>query len=86
RDIDKNSEWFDPNISYKGVSCTRTVPPNYNNETVAYRLEAERLFNIGINLGVSSNEDRRMMIERLIDMEENDVSPADDFEGSKCNR
>ncbi|MCH91139.1 hypothetical protein A2U01_0012064, partial [Trifolium medium] len=54
--------------------------PNYNEETVAYRLEAERLFNIGINLGVSSNEDKRLMIERLIDMEKNDVLPAEVLE------
>jgi hypothetical protein len=39
-------------------------------ESEAYRLEAERLFNIGLNLGCSTNEERIVMIERLIDLEE----------------
>jgi hypothetical protein len=39
-------------------------------ESVAYRIEAERLFNIGLNLGCSTNEERIVMIERLIDLEE----------------
>ncbi|MCH85191.1 hypothetical protein A2U01_0006035, partial [Trifolium medium] len=38
-------------------------------ESAAYRIEAERLFNIGLNLGCSSNEERITMIERLIDLE-----------------
>ncbi|GAU27881.1 hypothetical protein TSUD_159750 [Trifolium subterraneum] len=39
------------------------------------RIEAERLFNIGINLGVSSNEERVSMIEKLIELEEGDQRP-----------
>jgi hypothetical protein len=39
-------------------------------ESEAYRIEAERLFNIGLNLGCSTNEERIVMIERLIDLEE----------------
>ncbi|PNX93717.1 hypothetical protein L195_g016874 [Trifolium pratense] len=70
---------------YRGTrdSRARQSLPNYNDETVAYRLEAERLFNIRTNLGVSSNEDRRMMIERLIDMKEKDVPHGDGLEGNK---
>jgi hypothetical protein len=46
----------------------------YDQQNEAYRLEAERLFNIGINLGCTSNEERITIIERLIDLEskEND--------------
>jgi hypothetical protein len=36
-------------------------------ENRAYRLEAERLFNIGINM--TSNVERISMVERLLDME-----------------
>jgi hypothetical protein len=32
-----------------------------------FRIEAERLFNIGMNLGISSNEDRIALVERLMD-------------------
>jgi hypothetical protein len=39
-------------------------------ESTAYRVEAERLFNIGVNLGCTTNEERITMIERLIDLEE----------------
>jgi hypothetical protein len=39
-------------------------------ESVAYRLEAGRLFNIGANLGCLTNEERITMIERLINLEE----------------
>jgi hypothetical protein len=40
----------------------------------AYRLEAERLFNIGLNMGATSNVERITMVERLMDMEANDVA------------
>jgi hypothetical protein len=39
-------------------------------ESAAYCLEAERLFNIGANLGCLTNEERITMIERLINLEE----------------
>jgi hypothetical protein len=39
-------------------------------ESTAYRVEAERLFNIVVNLGCTTNEERITMIERLIDLEE----------------
>ncbi|GAU42371.1 hypothetical protein TSUD_350370 [Trifolium subterraneum] len=35
-----------------------------------YRIEAERLFNIGLNMGVTTNADIISMVERLIDLEE----------------
>jgi hypothetical protein len=36
-------------------------------DVATFRIEAERLFNIGMNLGISSNEDRLAMVDRLID-------------------
>jgi hypothetical protein len=38
--------------------------------STAYRIEAERLFNTGVNLGCTTNEERISMIDRLIDLEE----------------
>ncbi|WJX50133.1 hypothetical protein P8452_36479 [Trifolium repens] len=52
------------------MRCENQVDP------VNFRIEAERLFNIGMNLGISSNEDRISMVERLIDSE-----GADDLVG-----
>ncbi|GAU51438.1 hypothetical protein TSUD_413380, partial [Trifolium subterraneum] len=42
-------------------------------ENREYRIEAERLFNIGLNLGATSNEERITMVERLMEMEKKDV-------------
>jgi hypothetical protein len=40
-----------------------------------YRIEAEHLFNIGANLGVTSNDDEIIvMIDRLIDLEEQEAA------------
>ena len=40
-----------------------------------YRIEVERLFNIGANLGAKSNDGKRIaMINRLIDLEEQEVA------------
>jgi hypothetical protein len=41
----------------------------YDKNYDTYRLEADQLFNIGVNLGCTSNEERITMIERLIDLE-----------------
>jgi hypothetical protein len=41
----------------------------YDKNYDSYRLEAGRLFNIGVNLGCTSYEERITMIERLIDLE-----------------
>ncbi|GAU51424.1 hypothetical protein TSUD_413320 [Trifolium subterraneum] len=38
------------------------------------RLEAERLFYIGLNLGVNSNEERFQMLDRMVDLEGRDES------------
>jgi hypothetical protein len=51
----------------------------YALQSRAYRIEAERLFNIGANLGATSNEERITMIERLMDMESNDMVREDDL-------
>ncbi|MCI43869.1 hypothetical protein A2U01_0065108, partial [Trifolium medium] len=48
-------------------------------ESRAYRIEAERLFNIGINMGATTNEERISMIERLMDLEEKEVNFAVDL-------
>jgi hypothetical protein len=37
-----------------------------------HRIEIERLFYIGMNLGVTCNEDRMLMVEKLIDWEGNE--------------
>jgi hypothetical protein len=37
------------------------------------RLEAERLFHIGLNLGITSNEERLGTLDRMVDLEINDV-------------
>jgi hypothetical protein len=44
----------------------------YDKNSEMYRMEANRLFNIGANLGCTSNEERITMIERLIDLETKD--------------
>jgi hypothetical protein len=45
-----------------------------SSKDVEYRKEAERLFNIGVNLGViNSNVDCLTMIEKLMEMKENYV-------------
>jgi hypothetical protein len=45
-----------------------------------YRLQAERLFNIGMNLGVTTNSDRISMVEKLMDLEENEVDAIEVWE------
>ncbi|MCI40407.1 hypothetical protein A2U01_0061640 [Trifolium medium] len=49
-------------------------------ESVAFRVEAERLFNIGSNLGCTRNGERITMIERLMDLEEKEDVIVDDLE------
>jgi hypothetical protein len=36
------------------------------------RIEAERLFHIGLNLGITSNEDRLLTLDRMVDLEVGD--------------
>ncbi|WJX62541.1 hypothetical protein P8452_47526 [Trifolium repens] len=55
-------------ISFNNESLVDGIPKCNNQVDPAnFRIEAERLFNIGMNLGISSNEDRIVMVERLID-------------------
>jgi hypothetical protein len=54
------------------MRCDNQVDPNN------FRIEAERLFNIGMNLGISSNEDRILMVERLIDSKGAEVLVGDE--------
>ncbi|MCI36109.1 hypothetical protein A2U01_0057331, partial [Trifolium medium] len=52
-----------------------------SNEAIQeYRIEAERLFNIGTNLDVSSNAERIMMIEKFVELEKKDVKNMEDLE------
>jgi hypothetical protein len=36
------------------------------------RVEAERLFHIGLNLGITSNEERLGILDRMVDLEMRD--------------
>jgi hypothetical protein len=47
--------------------------------STAYRIEAERLFNTGVNLGCTTNEERISMIDRLIDLEEKEDNVVEVF-------
>ncbi|MCI45179.1 hypothetical protein A2U01_0066418, partial [Trifolium medium] len=55
-------------------------------ENQAYRIEAERLFNIGLNMGATSNEERITMIERLMDLESNDLAREIDLGDDEVNQ
>ncbi|MCH90831.1 hypothetical protein A2U01_0011754 [Trifolium medium] len=82
--FDPIQESSDPTVQGDGdcndslVEGVLVCDQNLNSMNV--RKEAKRLFNIGTNLGVSSNEERIMMIEKLIDLEEGDNRP-DQAEG-----
>ncbi|MCI03697.1 hypothetical protein A2U01_0024737, partial [Trifolium medium] len=52
----------------EGEICSST---NEDNKFV--RIEAERLFHIGLNLGVSSNEERLQTLDRMVIAEGRDV-------------
>ncbi|KAK2447937.1 heterogeneous nuclear ribonucleoprotein Q [Trifolium repens] len=61
-------------------NCNSLVDGVFRGEqinSVNYRIQAERLFNIGMNLGISSNEDRISMVERLIDSEGVEIEPEE---------
>jgi hypothetical protein len=47
-------------------------------ENRRYRIEAERLFNIGLNLGATTNAERIEMVERLLDMEVKEIENIED--------
>jgi hypothetical protein len=44
----------------------------YYEENRDFRIEVERLFNIGVNMGCTSNEERVTLIEKLMDLEAKD--------------
>ncbi|MCH83079.1 hypothetical protein A2U01_0003894, partial [Trifolium medium] len=67
-------------ISSLQVVLTEEEPNRVHDAgSVAFRVEAEGLFNIGLNLGCTSNEERITMIERLIDLEEKEGFIAEDL-------
>jgi hypothetical protein len=43
-----------------------------DDNTRGIRVEAERLFHIGLNLGITSNEERLGILDRMIDLEVRD--------------
>ncbi|KAK2375379.1 hypothetical protein QL285_076271 [Trifolium repens] len=51
-----------------------------------YRVEAERLFNIGLNMGVTTNADRISMVERLVDSEIKDDDSIDGWEEDEVDQ
>jgi hypothetical protein len=51
-----------------------------------YRIEAERLFNIGLNLGATTNAERIAMVDRLIDLEAKEVENIEDWEEEEVNQ
>jgi hypothetical protein len=51
-----------------------------------YQIEAERLFNIGLNLGATTNSERIEMVERLLDMEVKEVENNEEFEGEEVDQ
>ncbi|MCI31214.1 hypothetical protein A2U01_0052426 [Trifolium medium] len=51
-----------------------------------YRLEAERLFDIGMNFGVSTNADRISMVEIQLDLEQKEVDAIDDWEDEEVDQ
>jgi hypothetical protein len=51
-----------------------------------YRIEVERLFNIGMNMGVTTNAERISLVERLIDLEDKEVNVDDEWEEEIVNQ
>ncbi|GAU45815.1 hypothetical protein TSUD_115030 [Trifolium subterraneum] len=51
-----------------------------NEQYKQHRVQAERLFNIGINMGVTTNSERITMVEKLMDLEENEVDAIEGWE------
>jgi hypothetical protein len=48
------------------------VNRRYDGNMREIRVEAERLFHIGLNLGITSNEERLDMLDRMVDLEVRD--------------
>ncbi|GAU27248.1 hypothetical protein TSUD_125280 [Trifolium subterraneum] len=67
------------NLEEKGSLLEGISAGDQNLCSSNFCIEAERLFNIGVNLGVSSNEERVSMIERLMEMEGVGIRPEEDF-------
>jgi hypothetical protein len=47
------------------------------------RLEAERLFHIGLNLGITSNEERLGTLDRMVDLEVGDLKNFEEDGGEE---
>jgi hypothetical protein len=50
------------------------------------RVEAERLFHIGLNLGITSNEERLGILDRMVDLEMRDDRNFESEGGDKVVR
>jgi hypothetical protein len=55
-------------------------------ENRRFRIEAERLFNIGLNLGATTNAERIEIVERLLDMEAKEVENIEDWEKEEVDQ
>jgi hypothetical protein len=51
-----------------------------------YRIEAERLFNIGMNMGVSTNAERISMVEKLMELEDKEENAIEEWEDDMVNQ
>jgi hypothetical protein len=51
-----------------------------------YWIEAERLFNIGLNLGATTNSERIEMVEKLLDMEVKEIENIEDWEEEEVDQ
>jgi hypothetical protein len=51
-----------------------------------YRIEAESLFNIGLNMWVTTNADRILMMERLSDYEQKGDDIIEDWEDDEVDQ
>jgi hypothetical protein len=57
-------------------TCAQGHPINNGNEESGTKIEVERLFNVGMNLGVTSNKDRITMIGKLVELEGINTIPS----------
>jgi hypothetical protein len=75
-----------PVLSLEVVLFEAESRKNNDDEIRLYRIEAERLFAIGMNMGVTTNAERISLVERLIDLEDKEVNVVDEWEDEIVNQ
>ncbi|GAU49580.1 hypothetical protein TSUD_139970 [Trifolium subterraneum] len=72
----------------QGVNSMYTGESRQQNDEACrfYRIEAGRFFNIGMNLGVTTNAEKITMVERLMDLEAKDMRVVDEWEDDEVNQ